>query len=240
MDYITSGNTAEIYAYKKDQILKLFFQGYPEMSVQHEYKNALAMQDAKLPIPYTYGLIQMNDRSGIIYERLYGCSLQEQLLGGENPEDLMEMMANLHKQIMSIQMETEMTYKEFLLLCIKDHHSDEANELIDQIHNLPEDHHLCHGDYHPGNVWVNKNGSLSVIDFMNVCTGPMEYDVARTYFLIAYGDISNDLPNHDVIQKLKKSLSTLYLNKMGFTVDSIKKYLDIIIKCRPYEMNLIT
>lgn len=43
---------------------------------------------------------------------------------------------------------------------------------------------MVHGDFHPLNVFLEEDGGLKVIDFMNMMRSPAEYDIARTYFLI--------------------------------------------------------
>lgn len=59
-----------------------------------------------------------------------------------------------------------------------------------------------------------------VIDFMNVCYGPVLYDITRTYFLVKQYNIY---------------LAKLYLKKMGVLENDILEYLNIIEFCRKYE-----
>lgn len=68
-----------------------------------------------------------------------------------------------------------MDYREFLLMFA------DSPETVAQIHELSDGNCLLHGDYHPANVLVGKDGQLFLIDMMNVCKGPAVYDVARTY-----------------------------------------------------------
>ena len=51
---------------------------------------------------------------------------------------------------------------------------------------LPEGENLCHGDYHPGNVFLTKNGPV-VIDWVTASTGSLWTDVARTGLLLTIG-----------------------------------------------------
>lgn len=70
--------------------------------------------------------------------------------------------------------------KEWLSNLINDRAVDV--ELREWIKQLPEGECLCHGDYHPFNLILTLGGSPIVIDFANICRGPSEYDIARTYF----------------------------------------------------------
>ena len=95
---------------------------------------------------------------------------------------------------------------------------------------------MCHGDYHPGNVWVDTNGKVLVIDFMNVCHGPRQYDVASTYVLISEGDIQQEIHNRKEIGHMQKQLADIYLKKLNVSYNEISKYVSIIRRCRKYEL----
>lgn len=95
---------------------------------------------------------------------------------------------------------------------------------------------MCHGDYHPGNVLVDTNGKVLVIDFMNVCHGPWQYDVARTHVLISEGDISKEIHNREELVYMQKQISDIYLKKLNVSYNEIREYVSIIQKCRQYEL----
>ena len=107
-----------------------------------------------------------------------------------------------------------MSYKDFLKMFATD------KETIAKIELLPDDNCLIHGDFHLGNVLVDKDDNLVLIDMMNVCKGPALYDVARTYFLLG---------NDTVIQ-------SKYIERMGYTLEDIMPYLDVILAVRDKEM----
>lgn len=64
------------------------------------------------------------------------------------------------------------------------------------------------------------DGNPVVIDFMNVCYGPVLYGIARTYFLIKQYNVC---------------LANQYLNKIDVQENDIAEYLNIIEFCRKYE-----
>ena len=118
-------------------------------------------------------------------------------------------------------------------MCSSDLREGEA--LIDQINNLPEGDYLCHGDFHPMNIMVTEQKEVFLIDFMNVCHGPWQYDVARTYFLISYDDIPDEAPHKQVLLQMKRQLAGNYLEKMNVAYKEIEDFLFIIYGCRQYE-----
>lgn len=79
---------------------------------------------------------------------------------------------------------------------------------------------VVHGDFHPLNVFVEEDGDLKVIDFMNMRRSPAEYDIARTYFLI--GAVSAEF-------------AEAYLSVMGYTADEISDYVELVKLYRKLE-----
>lgn len=235
MRVLGKGNTAEVIEQDNSKVCKLFFEGYPHSAIEREYNNARLMQTTNIPMPEIYEIVNVGARAGIIYGRLHGQSMLEKLLQDEDVNFLFNQIVDLHKKILGYNTCEVMSYKEFLQLCI----GEKTNRNVDiynEIEGLPEGNYLCHGDYHPGNIWVDVNGKLSVIDFMNVCHGPWQYDVARTYVLISEGDVPQEIPNREKIIYMQKQLGEMYLKKLDVLYNEISKYVSIIKKCREYEL----
>lgn len=234
MKLIGKGNTADVYAYETDKVCKLFNEGFSVNAIELEYRNAKQMMELHLPVPKVYELITLEGRKAIIYERLYGESLLDMLLKRADMDHTMQLFANLHRKIINRQAGPVMSYKEFLYGLLGKR--TEVNELLFQkISVLPEGNNLCHGDYHPGNVWMNPDGSVMVIDFLNICYGPWQYDVARTYFLITEGGIPEDTPDKEEFKRLQQMVGNLYLSYMEVPYEDISEFVDLIRECRKYE-----
>ena len=139
-------------------------------------------------MPEVYEIVYVGTRVGIIYKRLKGQSILEKLLQGGDVDILLNKIIHLHKKILGYNTCEVMSYKEFLQLCIGEK-TNRNVDIFNEIRELPDGNCLCHGDYHPDNIWVDTEGEVLVIDFMNVCHGPWQYDVARTYVLISEGDV---------------------------------------------------
>ena len=52
--------------------------------------------------------------------------------------------------------------------------------LLNGLREMPDGHHLCHGDFHPRNVLGEASHPI-VIDWPNVCCGDPAADVCRSY-----------------------------------------------------------
>lgn len=234
LEKIAQGNTAEVYVYSDSTICKLFSEGYPYEAVETEYRNSKILHQTTGFSPKAHKMISINGRTGIIYDRLFGKTLLQEML--ENMTDqyilerLLEKMVMLQKQLIQIKNKECVSYKVFLKQLIPPN-IDERNDIEDSIDVLENGDYICHGDFHPGNVWIYPDGSLDIIDCMNLCKGPKEYDIARTFFL--FNEKGND---DEAIQNLKAFISNKYLEMMGKSTTEIADYLHVLGLCRRYEM----
>lgn len=235
MELIGKGATAEVYAYGENKVCKLYNTGFPKSAVEKEYKNAILLQKGLLPIPKVYDMVEIEGRDGIIYNRINGRDGLDLLMIDGEMNSVIRKLAELHKKILAIHTTECINYKTFLCQLIREDALD-YKELVDRINQLPDGDYLCHGDFHPGNLLFEQDGKITIIDFMNVCYGPREYDIARTYFLLGCGELPEDMPNKDEIQKVRKCMAELYLDAMQVKLEDIQEYISVIRDCRHYEM----
>lgn len=150
----------------------------------------------------------------------------------------MHLVEDLHKQILECKLEGGVsTVKEFLhdcISCSKQAETAGSKEMLRMVDLLPEHNMLCHGDFHPGNIILTKDGP-TVIDFMNVCRGDALYDIARTLFLICYTPLPKDTKDAKQLDELRRELGMKYLSGMGKTMEHVGRYLSMIIAARSGE-----
>lgn len=226
------GNTATVYEWKDNKVLKLFHQGYPIKSIEREFKNAKLIWNMGFPKPRAYEIISYNKQIGIIYDRLKGESLLDWLMRTGNIEKCAVYMSKLHKQIMENKINDVPNYKDFLRNNIQNGQSlKEKEEILYILDKLPNGNTLCHGDFHPGNIFI-YNGQTTVIDFMNICQGHFLYDIARTIFLVEYTPLPAEVKEKEKLLKFRKSLADLYLREMNVTRKIIDDYLSVIMAAR--------
>jgi hypothetical protein len=83
---------------------------------------------------------------------------------------------------------------------------------LNMLEGLPEGNHLCHGDFHPGNVLITSKGPV-IIDWADATTGNPLADVARSSLLMTQALI----PVHYTIEWLldmgRKQFHRIYLKR---------------------------
>lgn len=217
---VGKGNTAEVFEYGDKKVCKLFNEGYPKEYVELEYKNAKEVFSLKLNVPEPFEVIEVEKRTGIVYEKIEGKSLLELMV--ENEEDcdrILDEFVKLHSELLSQHTQSVLSYKDFLVAMVKNKEA-ENQLLINKILSLPDGDCLIHGDFHPDNVMVKPDSTLVIIDFMNVCHGPALYDIARTFFLL---------------KGVNRCIADEYLIKTGVSEGDIMQYIEVIELCRKYE-----
>lgn len=239
------GNTATVYEWEKGKVLKLFYDGYPKDAVEKEFYNATIMQKVDISSPKVYETVNIDNRLGIIYEKVEGESLTDWVIRTGNVQECAKYMAKLHIEILQNKADNVTDYKGILRRQIlripttdkqtdrqtdkqTDKTKEEALQILD---TLPNGNILCHGDFHPGNIIISE-GKTVVVDFMNVCRGNRLYDIARTVFLVQYTPIPDEVEDKQKLMWLKKTIADLYLTQMNVTREEIQEFLEVIMVAR--------
>lgn len=234
---IGTGNTAVIYEWGKGKVLKLFHRGYPKEAVEKEFSNAKAISHMDFSKPQAYELISLKGRAGIVYDKVEGQLLLDWVIKTRDAQGCGLYMAKLHKEILKNTIQNVPNYKEFLEWGIGKAASvalSKKKEMLELLDKLPNGNTFCHGDFHPGNIFL-LDGKTTIIDFMNVCQGCFLYDVARTVFLIEYTPVSAEAESKAEFLQFRKSLTAAYLAQMGVARENIGDYLPVIAVARAGE-----
>ena len=189
---IGQGNTAEIYRVDDNKVLKLFHLGLNKEVVEREYQNGISVQRILDFVPRVYDLVEIDGRSGIIYQEIKGTDMLKIMSKSFfKINHYAKKLAHYHLYIHKPIMDHISTVKEKLvddLSCV-DMLTDEIKEKLRKyLKQLPEGNDLCHFDFHPGNIMITENKAV-FIDWMTACQGDACADVARTGILLKYGEV---------------------------------------------------
>lgn len=191
---IGQGNTAEIYAIEDDKILKLFREGISEKIAVYEYEKAVFVQIYIPNVPKVYECLRVNNRVGIIYERIQGTDMITLMIKSlMKTKDYSRKLARYHSEIHknAVKMEVEFSLKNNLISevnAVEYINDEQRKSIVDYIKELPEGQALCHLDFHPGNIIMQGDRPI-IIDWMTACIGDPCADVARTYLMLTYGNL---------------------------------------------------
>src|SRR5512146_3006955 len=76
---IAQGRTAELYLWDNGHVLKLFRAWCPSDWVHYEARIARAVHASGVPSPAAGDIVEVNGRGGLIYERLEGISMFQEM-----------------------------------------------------------------------------------------------------------------------------------------------------------------
>jgi len=210
---IALGRTAEIYAWKEGQILKLFHEWFPTTAIEYEARVAHAVYAAGLPVPVPGELIQVERRLGLEYERLDGPTMLR--VFQKQPwriTALARLFAELHAQMHATSTHQPNSQRERLQNKIREAKplSESLKQAaLDALDKMPGGDALCHGDFHPDNIIMTATRPV-VIDWIDVTSGNPLADFARTSILIQYGAPAPKNPLGLVIQLGRGSFYRAY------------------------------
>ena len=180
------GRTAEVYAWGKDQILKLYRPEMPCGWIADEARVGRIVAEAGLAVPSVGDVIELEGRLGIIYERIVGPSMLDELV--RRPWTIFRsarQFAEVHAAMHACQRPELPSLRESLTRAIRYAPAlPEATRTLASaaLQRLPDGNAICHGDYHPDNLIASPRGAI-VIDWMTGTHGNPAADVARTVLL---------------------------------------------------------
>lgn len=185
--HLAEGRTAEVFAWGEGQVIKLFRPWCPPDWIDYEARIAQAVVQTGVGAPAYGGIVEIDDRRGILYQRIDGSTLVDRLLSG--PESLVSaayLLAELHVQmhartaptLPSLRRKLESRIASTPLLA-----PPTRDRILTALAELPDGESLCHGDFHPGNVLCAEDGPV-IIDWTDASHGHRLADVARTSYLI--------------------------------------------------------
>ena len=191
---IAQGNTAEVYLYDNNKILKLFRENLPTEPIVAEYEKVKSIQLKLHNVPKVYEIIRYRGRYGIVYEKVIGTDMINNMLKNIfNLKRYSKLLAHIHFELHKTELELNSSVKSKLSMEINNVSilsEKEKGRITHYLQNLPDGNALLHFDFHPGNIIMQSNEPI-IIDWMTACSGNPNADVARTYLLLQYGELQH-------------------------------------------------
>ncbi|TLG77212.1 aminoglycoside phosphotransferase family protein [Culicoidibacter larvae] len=239
---IAEGNTAEVFEWSDNQVLKLFRPSFNSKACEKEF--AINQELSKLisNLPKAFEMIVEDNRPGIIYERvsspaLLTLSLRKPWLIKEYGRKMARLHFNIHQKDYYGEVIPAMTtilpasISQAIYL-----NETEKEILLQKITQQSIEYKICHFDFHPGNI-MYKRDDEKVIDWMTCCIGNPLADVARTAVMLEFAVIPRVPIFISYLSSIpQRIMNRAYLNEYcllsGRTIDEIKVWYPIIMASR--------
>ncbi len=193
-----SGVTAQVYEWGTDKILKLYFEIYSTIDqVNCESKIACMVREAGINTPAVFDIIEIDDRKGIVFERVQGKNVSHQLI--KEPWNLfyfVQQMAalqhNIHRfSANGLQTQTG-RFKD--TINISSHIlGSRIKRILDYVESLPDGNSICHGDLYFNNIIMSGNKFVP-IDWNGAYRGNPLSDVVRSAIMICSPAVPIGIP----------------------------------------------
>lgn len=233
---ISKGTLKSVYL-QDGVAVKVFEKEYAKSEVLYEALNTARVEDTGLDIPKILEVTMIDGKWAIKREYIEGKTLQE--IMDEDPKNIdtyIESLVDLQLKIHQKRNPQLNKLKDKMSKAISDLECiDDATkyDLHTKLEGMPKHTKLCHGDFCPENIIVDKDGKMHVVDWVHASQGNASADVARTYLLLA-------LKN----KKIAEKYMDIFCEKSGTLKQYVQNWLPIVAaaqlaKKRPEERDLL-
>lgn len=230
-ELLGAGRTAEVYAWEQGHVIKLYRSGWKYEVAEHEARQTRIAHESGAPAPAVHGVLLDGDRPGILMDRVDGHPMSA-AIDLARPEPVARAMAELHASLHACRAPLLRPQHEELERRIRGANglSDaQKRQALGRLEDLPRGSALCHGDFHPDNIVLTRDGPV-VIDWTDATRGHPLADVARTLILIRHAHLHmTDAPRQAAVRAAAERFADAYLThyaeKTGTDAEGARRWL---------------
>jgi aminoglycoside phosphotransferase (APT) family kinase protein len=183
-DVVARGSRSLVHAYGRGVVVKVPKPTTPDSWIRAEAEYVEAVRAVGAPAPALLGMEQIFGRQASVWERVEGPSLWQQVVDrpdrsatvGRSLADVQLALFELVPPVTLPDQRDRLTSKIRWSAANLDASLAVALDLLPAPTGTPR---LCHGDLHPSNVIVSKDG-LVLVDWFDASRGDRVADVARS------------------------------------------------------------
>ena len=197
-EVLGEGASCRVYAWGRDRVVKVYRPAFQSLA-PIEYERALLIHGSGIPSPAVHELVEVQGRAGVVFDRIAGPSLLDELVAGSHrAAEVGRTVAALH-------------------VAVHDAEVAELPQLADTLStrgvtDVPRGSAAFHGDFHPGNV-LRGGGRLLVIDWSDAHLAPAAADVACALVTMRYRGLRSDHPDVERIHWKRRTIADIYLDE---------------------------
>ncbi len=207
MTLLSSGACGECYRLDNERIIKLYKPGVaPEIAFK-EKEYARAALIAGIPTAISYEVVQIDERTGIIYEML-DAELFSEIIKNDlaniasHAKTLCRIMQQIHGMHGDTKLLPDLKYKfgEYIDMTAAFLPADDVLFLRERLAEVPESRNCIHFDLHTSNIMMKGNEPY-IIDLGDFSTGSYLFDIGLVDIIYGYPELSlcetvTKIPNH--------------------------------------------
>lgn len=217
--------------------IKVFDEDYSKADILNEALNIARVEETGLPIPGVEEVTKVDGKWAIVTDYAEGKTIarmieEEPEKKDEYLEKFVDIQLEIHSKTAPLlnKLKDKMSRK----IAQTDLDATTRYELNTRLASMPKHTKLCHGDFNPTNVVIDKDGNYSVLDWAHATQGNASADAARTYLLFW---LSGD------IESAEKYLE-LFCKKSDTAKQYVQKWLPIVaasqsVKGKPEEKEFL-
>ena len=215
------GAKGDVYRYDDELVIKVFNQNNTYSDVEREIATSRKAFILGIPTAISFGIVSVGDRYGAMYELVDSETISSRIARAPGQVDVYAQgMADLARLIHSVEADGDEGFpdakdrlRDYIsggVACENEALAEKCRRLIDA---LPKTDTLVHGDFHTGNVFLQKGEPL-LIDMDRVSRGHPIIEISDLYYF--YVVLGEDDPA--VIEKF-----------MGFSYETAKRFFRVFL-----------
>ena len=219
---IGSGAKGDVYRYDDELVIKVYNRNNTYSDVEREIAMARKAFILGIPTAISFGIVSVGDKYGAMYELVDSETISSYI--EKNPGKV-EVYANMMAELAHIIHGTEVTAEDGFPSAmdrVRDYieggigHEDAAlaGKVNALLADLPDTSTLLHGDFHTGNVFLQRSEPL-LIDMDRLAVGHPIIELSDLYYF--YVILGEESPA--VIEKF-----------MGFSYDTARRFMHMFLK----------
>jgi aminoglycoside phosphotransferase (APT) family kinase protein len=183
-DVVARGSRSSVHSYGRGAVIKVPVPSTPEGWIDSEAQHAEAARVAGAPAPRLLGIEQVAGRSASVWERVEGPSMWQQVVDRpDRSAELGRLLADVHHALFVLvppvtlpRQRDRLVSKIRVTAATVDASLARALDFLPPQAGTPR---LCHGDLHPSNVLLGRDGPM-IVDWFDASRGDPIADVARS------------------------------------------------------------
>lgn len=202
-------------------VVKLFVKEHNKGNVFNEALNVSRVESSDVNVPKIKSVFEKDGGWALEFEKIEGKTLEQLIL--ENPEKKKEYM----ERFVDIQFHIH-SQSSLFLTKMKDKYNRMIDSLTDvdarikydlmtRLDGMKRHSKICHGDFVPSNVIIDKDDVAWVVDWSHATQGNASGDAAMTYLKFAMQDMD-----------LAQMYLNLFCEKENIERQYVEKWLSIV------------